>query len=265
LKIKSIAIGSFDGVHLAHQELIKRVDGVIIIEKNHATLTPGWKRTLFINKACFFYHIDKIKPLTPQEFIAKLQNDFPHLEKIVVGYDFEFGKNRAGNARTIKEYFNGTVEIVSEIKLNNISIHSRVIRELIVQNSISLANKMLNRLYKIDGKHIKGLGLGGKELVATINLQVQNYTLPNGVFSSYTTINQKRYRSICFVGHRESVDNSHTIEVHILEEFNDTTNSQIYVEFVELIRNSKKFDSLKALKSQIMQDIKLAKKQLAIN
>jgi riboflavin kinase/FMN adenylyltransferase len=262
--IKSIAIGSFDGIHLAHQELIKRADGIVIIEKNHATLTPGWKRSIYAKKACFFYHFDKIKALTPKEFIAKLQSHFPKLEKIVVGYDFGFGKNRAGTAKTIEQYFDGIVEIIDEIKLNGISVHSRVIRELIKQNNISLANSMLNRRYKIDGYQIRGLGLGSKELVATINLLIEQYTLPNGVFSAFVTINNKTYKAIAFVGHRKSIDNSHTIEVHILDTFNDKADGKVYLEFVEFIRQSHKFSSLAKLKEQIHKDIELAKSQLAI-
>ena len=59
--IKSVAIGSFDGIHLAHQELIKRADGVVVIERGVATLTPGWKRSIYTKKPTFFYMLNKIK------------------------------------------------------------------------------------------------------------------------------------------------------------------------------------------------------------
>jgi riboflavin kinase/FMN adenylyltransferase len=91
--IKSITIGSFDGVHIAHQKLINLAQAVVVIEHNRATLTPGWKRSFFINKPIFFYHLQKIKDLSALEFLQKLQLDFPNLEKIVIGYDFKFGKN----------------------------------------------------------------------------------------------------------------------------------------------------------------------------
>ena len=262
--IKSLAIGSFDGIHLAHQELIKRADGVLVIERGIASLTPGWKRSLYTNKPTFFYFLENIKSLTPKEFINKLSQDFPNLEKIVVGYDFNFGKNREGSIESLKELFNGKVEVVPEVKLNGISIHSRVIREYIINNQIDIANKMLNRAYRIDGEHIKGLGIGSKELVPTINLQVKNYTLPNGVFASKTYIEDKRYNAVTFVGHRESLDNSFTVEIHILEEFTIEIKNRVWVEFLEFIRETQKFNSLQELKKQIFTDIKKAKDTLKL-
>jgi len=258
MKIKSLAIGSFDGIHLAHQKLIEQADGVLVIEKGYSSLTPGWKRSLYTNKPTFFYSFDTIKHLSPEQFINKLKSDFAHLKQIVVGYDFVFGKNRSGNTNTLKELFDGRVLILNEVKYNNISIHSRVIRDAILQNNIALANKLLNRNYTIDGKQIKGLGLGSKELVPTINLQVKNYTLPNGVFASRATINNQTYKAVCFIGKRATVDNSFSIEVHILEEFKMDKNSNISIEFLALLRENQKFDSLVKLKEQISKDIQTA-------
>ena len=96
--IKSIAIGSFDGIHMAHQTLIDKADALVIIERNGGYLTPGYKRSQFTDKICCFYHFDVIKSLSPEAFVHKLTVDFPLLETIVVGYDFHFGKNKAGNA-----------------------------------------------------------------------------------------------------------------------------------------------------------------------
>ena len=102
-EIKSIAIGSFDGIHLGHQALIDKVDALVIIERNGGYLTPGYKRSFFTSKVCCFYHFDKIKSLTPEAFVHKLEVDFPALETIIVGYDFHFGKNKAGNAQILKK------------------------------------------------------------------------------------------------------------------------------------------------------------------
>jgi len=258
--IKSIAIGSFDGIHIAHQELIKRAEGVLVIERGSATLTPGWKRSLYTKKPTFFYLLENIKTLSPQEFINKISRDFPKLEKIVVGYDFVFGKDRQGTIKILEQNFKGQVEVVPEVKIDNISVHSRVIREYIKSNKIEIANKMLNRFYRIDGEHIKGLGLGSKELVPTINLKVKQYTLPNGVFAVNAYIESRVYKAIAFVGHRESLDNSFTIEVHILENFNTGIKNSVWIEFKNFIRETKKFNSLKELKEQILNDIKIAKR-----
>jgi len=258
--IKSIAIGSFDGVHIAHQELIKRADAVIVIERGVATLTPGWKRSIYTKKPTFFYMLDNIKNLSPKEFIAKIENNFPNLEKIVVGYDFAFGKSKSGTIGSLKEYFSGKVEVVEEIKLNGISVHSRVIREYIKNSNLELANSMLGRYYKVDGYHIKGQGLGAKELVPTINLKVINYTLPTGVFIVNVKIDNKSYKAISFIGHRVTTDNNFALEVHILDRFNENIKGKIIIEFITFIRDNRKFNSLIELKEQIDKDIEFAKK-----
>ena len=71
--IRSIAIGSFDGIHIAHKTLLDKVDAVVIIERNGGYLTPGYKRSLFTSKVCCFYHFDTIKSLTPEAFVEKLK------------------------------------------------------------------------------------------------------------------------------------------------------------------------------------------------
>ncbi len=264
--IQSIAIGSFDGIHLAHQALINKADAVLIIERFSATLTPGWKRTFFIHKPCFFYPFENIKNLTPKEFIKKLQNDFPALKEIIIGYDFIFGKNKSGNIQTLQENFYGKVTVIKEITLDGISIHSRVIRKLLQENNIALANKLLSRYYQIDGYPIKGLGLGSKKLVPTINLRVQDYLLPIGVFATFTKIQNISYPSITFIGKRATIDNSFSIETHLLKNFNQTPNSfkPIFIQFVSFLRDNKKFSTIKDLKKAIYQDITKAKKLLSI-
>ena len=261
--IKSVAIGSFDGIHLAHQKLIKKAEGVVVIERGVATLTPGWKRTIFTKKPTFFYMLTKIKHLTPEKFIEMLEIDFPKLEKIIIGYDFSFGKDKSGSIDTIKKNFKGKVEVISEVKVYNISVHSRIIRELIKNNNLTLANKMLNRAYKIDGIHIKGQGLGAKELVPTINLNVANYTLPQGVFAVNAYINGIIYKAVCFIGHRTTTDSKFAVEVHILDNFIDKIKERVWIEFISFIRENRKFNNLAELKEQIFRDIEIAKEVLA--
>ena len=257
--IKSIAIGSFDGIHLAHQKLLEKAEGIIVIEHNRATLTPGWKRSIYTKKPTFFYMLEKIKHLNPQEFVAMLESHFPNLNKIVVGYDFAFGRDKSGTINSLKEYFSGKVEVINEVKLDGISVHSRVIRELIKSSNIHLANKMLNRAYKIDGYHIKGQGLGEKKLVPTINLKIKNYTLPTGVFVVNAKINSNTYRAISFIGHRETTDGNFAVEVHILDTFKEQIKGKVWIEFITFVRKNRKFNSLTELKKQILKDIEFAK------
>ena len=259
--IETIAIGSFDGVHIAHQKLIEMVDAVVIIERFSASLTPGWKRSLYIDKPCYFYLLEKIRDLTPKEFIAKLESDFVHLKRIIVGYDFRFGKAKSGTIESLKEYFSGEVVVVDEVKKDDISVHSRVIRQYLQECNIKVANRLLGRRYRIDGYEISGLGIGGKELVPTINLAVKDYMLPLGVFAVKVEMDKGYFNGVAFIGNRVSIDNSFSVEVHILDKFEAERNPyrKVWVEFVDFIRPIKKFDSFESLKAAIEADIKSAK------
>ena len=262
-EIKSIAIGSFDGIHLGHQTLIDKVDALVIIERNGGYLTPGYKRSLFTPKVCCFYHFDKIKSLTPEAFVHKLEVDFPALEMIVVGYDFHFGKNKAGNAQMLKTLCDKEIAIIDQVSLEDIPVHSRTIKAFLREGKIELANKLLGRTYHINGEVIQGQGLGKKELVPTINLKVKEYQLPlEGVYATRTLIDGKWLASVSFLGHRVTTDDTYAVETHILDQDIGEVSGEIALEFLDFIRINQKFDTLDALKKQIHDDIRMAKKLL---
>ena len=258
--IKSIAIGSFDGIHIAHQTLIDKADALVIIERNGGYLTPGYKRADFTDRICCFYHFDVIKRLTPEAFIARLKEDFPLLERIVVGFDFHFGKDKAGNAQVLHTLFDNEIIIVKEVSIENIPIHSRTIKAYLKNTKVKMANLLLGRRYHIEGMVIRGQGLGKKKLVPTINLSVKEYQFPGeGVYITRTQIDGQWHPSVSFLGHRVTTDDSFAVETHILDTEIAEINGKIVLEFVDFIRKNKKFDSLDTLKKQIEDDIEVAK------
>lgn len=258
--IQSIAIGSFDGIHIAHKTLIDKAQSLVIIERNGGYLTPGFKRSYFTSKTCCFYHFDVIKGLTPEAFVDKLKTDFPALQTIVVGYDFGFGKNKAGNAETLQTLFDGKVEIVQEVCIEDVSVHSRTIKAYIHEGDIYMANTLLGREYSIEGAIISGQGLGKKELFPTLNLSVKEYKLPcDGVYATRTKIKGQWLDSVSFLGHRVTTDGSYAIETHVLESDVGEVSGNIELAFVAFIRANKKFDTLNDLKIQIENDIQKAK------
>jgi riboflavin kinase/FMN adenylyltransferase len=262
--IKSIAIGSFDGIHIAHQTLIDKADALVIIERNGGYLTPGYKRSHFTDKICCFYHFDVIKSLSPEAFVAKLQNDFPSLETIIVGYDFHFGRNKAGNAEMLDALCDKEVLIVEEVSFEGIPVHSRTIKSYLREGNIAMANKLLGRTYRIEGEIVQGQGLGKKELVPTINLNVKTYQLPlEGVYATRTCLEGVWLNSVSFLGHRVTTDDSFAVETHILDKTLGEVQGEIALEFVDFIRANQKFDTLEALKQQIQNDIEIAKKRLS--
>jgi len=261
--IKSIAIGSFDGIHLGHKALINQVEALVIIERNGGYLTAGYKRSFYVEQPCFFYHFDNIKSLRAKDFIEKLKEDFPKLETIVVGYDFEFGYKKEGNTTLLKELFEGEVIVVSEVKSGDISVHSRTIKNYIAQGTIHLVNKLLDRSYRINGKIISGQGLGKQKLVPTLNLNVYDYDLPkDGVYATRTKIGEEWLESVSFLGLRVTTDGSYAIETHVIDRDIGLIGGNTSIEFVDFIRENKKFDGLEALKEQIETDIVDAKKIL---
>ena len=261
--ITSIAIGGFDGMHVAHQELFHRLDengAIVSIESGFANLTPKRYRQEYSEFPIYYYVLDNIKHLEGDIFIRLINEEFTNLKKIVVGYDFCFGKNRRYCIEKLKELFHGNVKIIDEIKIDDIAVHSRVIREYLKDGEIEIANKLLGKEYKIYGHQIKGQGLGTKSFVPTINLKVEQFLLPKeGVYITKTILNEIEYNSVTFLGHRVTTDGSYAVETHILDEniINDTYTIQI--KFIKKIRDNLKFDSFDELKNQIDKDIETTK------
>jgi len=261
--IKSIAIGSFDGLHIAHQTLIEKADALVIIERNSGYLTPGYKRALYTDKVCCFYHFDKVKSLTPHAFVEKLEKDFPVLETIVVGYDFHFGKEKAGNAEMLQSLCDKEIIVIDEVSYEDVPIHSRTIKKYLREGKVAMANRLLGRDYTIEGSVIRGQGLGKEELFATLNLDVNHYQLPlEGVYATQTQIDGRWLNSVSFLGHRVTTDGSYAVETHVLEESLGEVEGSVSIKFIEFIRENQKFNGLESLKRQIEEDIVEAQKSL---
>ncbi|MBP6163586.1 MAG: bifunctional riboflavin kinase/FAD synthetase [Aliarcobacter sp.] len=261
--ITSIAIGGFDGMHSAHQELFKNLDehgAIVSIESGYANLTPKSFRQEYSIYPIYYYILENIKHLEGDEFIKLIKEEFPNLKKIVVGFDFCFGKNRRYCTQKLKELFNGDVLVIDEIKIDDIPVHTRIIREYLKDGDIKTANKLLGKEYKIYGQQITGQGLGAKNFVPTINLRVDEFLLPKeGVYVTKTILDNIEYNSITFLGHRVTTDGSYAVETHIIDKDIKNNNYCTQIKFYEKIRDNKKFDSFEELKNQIFDDIKLAR------
>jgi riboflavin kinase/FMN adenylyltransferase len=259
-RVTNLAIGTFDGFHRGHRELFRNLDSdgaILIIEKSYPNyLLPKEFKSRFVEQPIYYYQLSEIMKLNGVEFIDLLLSNFPKLQKIVVGYDFHFGYNRNCLAEDLKRVFRGDVHIVDEVQFQNISVHSKAIRELLEGGDIEMANRFLNRNYSIIGNRVKGQGIGSRELVPTINLSTNSFFLPkSGVYSSRTVINGFSYKSISFLGHRYTTDGELSLETHILESFEECRSDEIEVQFIEFIRENRKFKSLSELKKQIERDI----------
>lgn len=267
-KVKSLAIGSFDGIHLGHKKLIDYLDDqgiLLIIDKfKGKKLCTNQDKFFLTKKEIVELDFKDIKTLDGKEFLQFLKKEFRNLKLIIVGYDFSFGKNRAYKANDIEMLSGIKTIIVDEFSINGVGVHTSLIKEYLKQGDIKKANSFLGRNYSIKGRLIKGQGLGSKELFATLNLECKDYFLPkDGVYATFIKFKNQSYKSVSFIGIRSS-DNNFSIESHILEEFDNELKLHeiLELEFVDYIRENQKFEDLNKLKNQISKDIQKAKEIL---
>jgi len=263
----SIAIGGFDGMHIGHQELFKKLDKngtIVVIKTGFANLTPERHREKFTDRRIVYFNLEDIRHLDGEGFMKLLKVNFPNLNKIVVGYDFHFGKDRKYSFKNLGEMFEGEVIVVDEVSHNSDSVHSHKIRAKLQIGDIKGANEFLGHNYTIAGKQIQGQGIGAKELVATINIEAPEFLTPKeGVYVTLTRIDDEEHfhPSVSFIGHRVTTDGHFAIESHILDG-KVLCEKNADIRFVAFIRENEKFDSLEKLNIAIKADIAKASKTL---
>lgn len=254
-------------MHIGHQELFHHLDKngvIVVINTGYANLTPNKLRQRHTECPIHYYNLDDIRHLDGKGFVELLEKDFPKLQKIVVGYDFHFGKDRRYSYDDLKKLFEGEVVVVDEVKHHNDSVHSHKIRHKLSIGDIKGANEFLGYNYTICGTKITGQGIGAKELVATINLEAKEFLVPKeGVYVTTTRIDDEEHfhPSVSFVGHRVSTDGSFAIESHILDGKVLCT-EKAEISFIAYIRENKKFESIDELRDAIKKDIAVANREL---
>ena len=266
-KVNAIAIGGFDGMHVGHQQLFDALGkngAIVVIETGYANLTPGSEREHYTHYPILYYSLEDIRHLEGEAFVAMLRKRFPHLKKIVVGYDFHFGKNRRYSHANLGELFEGEIQVIDQVCIDGDSVHSHKIRTKIQIGDLSGANRFLGHNYTIKVNVIKGQGIGKTDLVPTINLECPGYLLPyEGVYAALTRLDNEEHfhPSVVFVGHRVTTDGTYAVESHILGESIGSC-EKATLSFVKFLRKNQKFESLESLKKAIGDDILNARREL---
>ena len=222
--VHAVAIGNFDGMHLGHQKLFERLGEqgaiIVILAGGGTKLTPFASRQAFTDKKIFYCDLRAIKSLSGGEFIALLRQNFINLQKIVVGEDFRFGRDRAWGAEFLQREFCGQTCVLGEFCLSGGGVHSSRIKELLSRGRCEEAAELLGRDYEICGRIVRGQGRGAREFVATLNLDASGYFMPkSGVYATLARAGSKEFASVSFLGHRLSTDGAFAIETHILGDF----------------------------------------------
>ena len=182
-----------------------------------------------------------------------------------MGDNFRFGHRAAGDARILQELgqkYRFETEIVPAVTFRGRVISSSEIRGLIEAGDVSLACRMLGRPYALQGKIVRGHGVGSKQTVPTLNLETSAEVLPKtGVYVTRTRDleSAREWPSITNVGYRPTF-NGHglTIETYLLAEVGGPSPSEIAVQFLRRVRDERKFENPEALKAQILRDVSRA-------
>ena len=281
-----LTLGTFDGVHIGHKKILERViqktknedyESLVLtffphprmVLQEHSDIkllnTINEKIDLLeqigIENLVIHPFDETFSRLTAEEFVTTVLVDRFHIQKIIIGHDHRFGRNRTANIDDLitfgKEY-DFEVEQISVQEINDISVSSTKIRMALLEGDMDLANKYLGYEYFLTGIVVKGKQLGRTINFPTANLQIEeNYKLipQNGVYIVKSIINQKTVFGMMNIGFNPTVSGQNqSIEIHYFDFDDDLYSQKIRVSMLHRIRSEQKFESVSLLKEQLEKD-----------
>ena len=285
-----ITIGIFDGVHLGHQSLIKKLKQKAVqmglpsivfsfeptpndyfSKKQNKRLTSLRDKLRLIDEFQIDYLYcppfdSTMENLSPNQFITKHLINLFNPRYMVIGDDFRFAKDRKGSIKDLVitgQSNNFEVEQITSIVDSNTRISSSLIRDSLSNTNLMLAKQMLGRNYSLIGRVIYGQQLGSTLGFPTANIDLSKTNNPlRGVFCVKVSLPDatKTIFGIANIGFKPTIGGQKlNLEVHLLDFDKDIYKSYIKIEFLSYLRKEKKFSGLDALKRQIDQDIEAAK------
>lgn len=280
-----VALGYFDGVHLAHQKLIStavscaKQNGLKSAVVTFKTPPACYFKNLEIKNICsledrlkyienlgidyvFVIDFSSVAKLSAYQYLKDYLVKYFSPKFIITGFNHTFGANKSGNEKLLfdlqNEFGYKYKEIQAE-KLENEVISSTSIRKYLSLGDIKKANMMLGRNFSISGEVIQGQHLG-----RTIGFRTANLAYPknlvdikNGVYGAKVFVKERTYRGILNLGVKPTVsnENKRVLEVNIFDFDENIYGEDIKIEFEEMIRSEEKFTSIDDLKTQISKDV----------
>ncbi|NOZ08825.1 MAG: bifunctional riboflavin kinase/FAD synthetase [FCB group bacterium] len=298
LKASVLTIGTFDGVHLGHQTIFRevqaysqknRVPSVAITfepHPQHITKSAGQKKKRLltgipdkivrIEKAGIEHLLiipfdEDFSKQTAREFLRDVIIENFHPTQIIVGYDHHFGCKREGNSEFLEKQarqYQYELSVVGPVKKGDQIISSSIIRKLLLDHRIELANDYLGYPFSLTGTITRGLSRGRTLGYPTANVSPlqEDLLIPaDGVYCVAAAMEDKRYQGICNIGYRPTFGDTgyKTIEVHLLAgKLPDLYGKELEVAFQRFIREEIKFDGTDLLTRQIQSDIEFCENSI---
>lgn len=289
-----VTVGTFDGVHLGHQAIFRKmvedaekIGGqtvvvtfyphprmVLNIDSQHLRFINTQEQKLRLIEKTGIDHVIIIEftrafsRTSSEDFIRNYIVEKIKPVRLVVGYDHHFGKNRMGDFKLLYDLslkYNFKLERIPAQDVEHIAVSSTKIRKALEAGEVRKANKLLGYEYTICGTVVHGNAMGRKIGFPTANLAIDEpYKLIHapGVYACKLTYNGATYLGMSNIGYRPTVGSEVlTIEAHIFDFDKEIYGQQLCISYVERIRDEQKFDTLEALSHQLETD---KKKSLAI-
>lgn len=288
-----VTIGVYDGVHRGHQHVLGRVRaaaaargvgmGLVTFDRHPLAITAperaprlltslGRKLELFEEAGVEAVGVlpfgEGVREMTPAAFVDVVLADAFHAVEVVVGEDFRFGKDRAGDPELLGTLGGSLGFVVSVLPLVNGDgpLSSTRIRELIATGEVAAANEALGRLFELRGRVVRGSGRGSRIGIPTANLEVANGIAVPGRGVYAVRVDRpagEAMEGVLNIGVRPTFGGTReVIEVHLLDHEGDLPVGELRVRFVERIRDERRFASPEELVAQITRDIDTARRIL---
>ena len=287
IKDSVVTIGTFDGVHLGHQKIIKRLVAIAHAEELQALVLTFFPHPrMVVQKDTSIKLINTIDEkadliqdlgvdhlvikaftkdfsrLTSLEYVRDVLVNKLHVKHIIVGYDHHFGRNRTANISDLKEFgtfYGFKVTEITAQEVGDVAVSSTKIRSALADGAIKVANQFLGYNFMLNGIVVKGKGLGKTIQFPTANLKIEeSYKLipKKGVYLVQSIIDAKLVYGMLNIGTNPTVSDANelTVEVFFFD-FNQTLYGTVLnIQFLDRIRDEIKFSGLEALKAQLEQD-----------
>ena len=281
-----LTLGTFDGVHIGHKKILERITQntengkyeslvltffphprMVLQEKSEIKLLNTISEKTELLEATGIENLivhpfnESFSRLTAEEFVHTILVDKFQIQKIIIGHDHRFGRNRTANIDDLiafgKEY-DFEVEQISAEEIQDVSVSSTKIRNALKEGNMALANEYLGYNYFLNGTVVKGKQLGRTIGFPTANIHIEeDYKLiPKiGVYVVKAVVNEEIVYGMMNIGFNPTVNgDKQTIEVHLFNFDKDIYDQNIKVSLLHYIREEQKFGSVDALKAQLHQD-----------